>query len=189
MIKQSSLFLSALCSYKYWHTHGVCMGTWSCGCIRQRLILGASVILCYLLEAFYSFKLYFCLMCMDFCLHVHLCTTCVLCPWRPEKGVISSETAIKRTVVSYHMGARNWPLVLCKISQRPWLDISHQLSTCFVFRQGLLEPGACSFSYIDCPESPRDLSSCPCRPSTDVIHVTPAIPSSFSWAWVFLPTQ
>lgn len=33
---------------------------------RQRLILGASVILCYLLEAFYFFNLYFCLMCMNF---------------------------------------------------------------------------------------------------------------------------
>lgn len=49
------------------YIHGICMGPWSCVCIRQRLILASAVNLCHFLKTFYCcFNLYFSLMCMDF---------------------------------------------------------------------------------------------------------------------------
>jgi hypothetical protein len=51
-------------------------------------------------------NVYFHCICMDICLNVYLCKTCVQYPERPEKGVASSGTGATEAV-SCPMGARN----------------------------------------------------------------------------------
>lgn len=45
-------------------------------------------------------------MCRSVCLHVCMCTVCMQCPWRPEKGVGSLDLELE-TIVSCHVGAGN----------------------------------------------------------------------------------